>query len=1234
MADSKKLTEQEIKQYKDFYKTKIADYLADPKNIENIPPQLFDKYEIVGLENDTVEKKLWLVRRYSDGAMGFFRYVSDSNSYEFNRARREVELLAELNHLAIPKVMDYWDCEKGACLVRQYFEGTPLHVELSHRHKDGRGYFLASEAFELALCIGEILSYLEAQNPSVVHRDIKPQNIILMPDGSYKLVDFDVARRYDPTKLHDTTLGKSEGFAAPEQYGYQQSDPSADRYGLGVTLLYMMTGTHDIISGLAQVKDEGLKYFIQKCCEFAPAERFASVDAMMSSIRYLQEGFVPVGKENAYVLGTTLESYQGERKKLWLIGITHIAPNAFDGIIMNESNSTEITYNIIEEIILASNISVDAIASLKKMKRLSRIIIDGEHPDLIAYDGVLYERYKVDKNNIKNIKIFPPKKAGRWIMPACLGPASYIDFSLVSNFLSQIVIEQDNYENYFSIDGIVYENATKGESFKGEGYRVVYCPRRKTGNVILPEEVNNILPTAFHGCTRLTDIKLPMNLKKICIKNKKFLCQLFDGCDSLPEEFQHDWVDCDMIFPSDDLSLAKCSKCGKTRSIEHQYPPYFAEGKLSFHQAMAQPTHESVGFPSQSRFWNFTGKTRIENVDYDLLQNHRPWYDDIDHLWWGPKHQVTLHQIMWASDEEIHPGVTKGTVGGWIQQGAYLGDIAWIDSDVNLLQGGMVYGRAKVLGGAYIRKGTRVFDYATVDGTSLIGNNVRIYGNAHVSNGVILGGVAKHNGYHYSDNPLLEVRIGGNAKITGYPTILATEAGSPRISGNAQISGHATIRGNVTINGNTKINGKQTLNFTRSEDTDHVGYRDSMGSYIELGFQNFGFPWLSGDIQVHDNACIGDHAKLEGRVTVCDNAQVGGKAILKAEGKRHLWKLDKKRKSIDTVIYDRRYSISNTDTEIQIEQNEIVISGDIKIMGDTVIEGSVALEGDKLIDHGKHVGPIKFTRRIFDKKKNKWIDEDFKVMTDNEKKLFNRNTKQYIEDEVYMTKLESDKNGRLYTYRKKYGNKQEAKRAFKHSREAGMYSLDYWLDNYESGFRNVPRKVMGGIVNVATANFTRMVFDEKNEMWVPYVLFNEIQDLLFFKLEFSAPVLEDGEYLEIIIREALEDHLSLAVNDTIAVKFGDAPFLSCVLSNSNQQNRKIKKGIVLERNVDYILTWNKVSFSIIFTDYVLKNLLSTGKTITVYYVAAVDRKGLASSYQANLMSNATLTINRTNITPM
>jgi serine/threonine protein kinase len=152
---------------------------------------------------------------------------------------REVRILAQLNHPAIPRYLDYLQVDKRRnrffYLVQQLAEGQSLDVLVEKGwHPD------EAEVKQIATQLLEILIYLQQLTPPVLHRDIKPQNIIRRSDGQVFLVDFGAVQDvYHNTLTGGSTVVGTYGYMAPEQFR-GQGVLATDLYGLGATLIYLL----------------------------------------------------------------------------------------------------------------------------------------------------------------------------------------------------------------------------------------------------------------------------------------------------------------------------------------------------------------------------------------------------------------------------------------------------------------------------------------------------------------------------------------------------------------------------------------------------------------------------------------------------------------------------------------------------------------------------------------------------------------------------------------------------------------------------------------------------------------------------------------------------------------------------------------------------------------------------------------------------------------------------------
>ena len=155
---------------------------------------------------------------------------------------REARLLARLHHPALPRVSDHFSEGDGQFLVMQFIPGDDLSEKMARK----RGPFPSDQVLTWADQLLDALDYLHTQDPQIVHRDIKPQNLKLTPRGQIILLDFGLAKGQAGDISRVTTaasiFGYTPNYAPLEQIQGLGTDARSDLYSLGATLYHLMTG--------------------------------------------------------------------------------------------------------------------------------------------------------------------------------------------------------------------------------------------------------------------------------------------------------------------------------------------------------------------------------------------------------------------------------------------------------------------------------------------------------------------------------------------------------------------------------------------------------------------------------------------------------------------------------------------------------------------------------------------------------------------------------------------------------------------------------------------------------------------------------------------------------------------------------------------------------------------------------------------------------------------------------
>ena len=155
---------------------------------------------------------------------------------------REARLLARLHHPALPRVSDHFSEDDGQFLVMQFIPGDDLSEMMTRK----RSPFPANQVLTWADQLLDALDYLHTQDPQIVHRDIKPQNLKLTSRGQIILLDFGLAKGQSGEISRVTTaasiFGYTPNYAPLEQIQALGTDSRSDLYSLGATLYHLITG--------------------------------------------------------------------------------------------------------------------------------------------------------------------------------------------------------------------------------------------------------------------------------------------------------------------------------------------------------------------------------------------------------------------------------------------------------------------------------------------------------------------------------------------------------------------------------------------------------------------------------------------------------------------------------------------------------------------------------------------------------------------------------------------------------------------------------------------------------------------------------------------------------------------------------------------------------------------------------------------------------------------------------
>jgi Protein kinase domain len=238
-------------------------------------------------------------------ALKVLRPVEGDDAERVRRFQREIQILTRIRHPAVLQIRDWGESPAGLFFVTELVDGEDLKMAIRRRAP-----FPPHEAVALGATLAEALAAAHAQG--VVHRDVKPNNVMIGGDGSVRLLDFGLARGagIDIATLTRTgTILGTPGYMSPEQFDAHGVDERSDVYSLGVVLFEVLTGrlpfrgqtpiavafAHKtepppLLRSLRPSVPAWLERVVLRCLEKDPARRFATAGELAAELRRPREG--------------------------------------------------------------------------------------------------------------------------------------------------------------------------------------------------------------------------------------------------------------------------------------------------------------------------------------------------------------------------------------------------------------------------------------------------------------------------------------------------------------------------------------------------------------------------------------------------------------------------------------------------------------------------------------------------------------------------------------------------------------------------------------------------------------------------------------------------------------------------------------------------------------------------------------------------------------------------------
>ena len=212
------------------------------------------KYKIIAILNE--KHNIFLVQDITTQKF-YVQTILEVHNYDI------YQTLSHQSIPGIPAIVDFYE-EAGRLIVfENYISGQSLEEIIRSSSLDVETII----HYGMELC--QVLNQLHSLQPPIIHRDIKPSNIIVTEHDHVVLLDFNAAKHFTDVSSNDTVLLGTQGYAAPEQYGFGSSTPKTDIYAVGILLKEMVASLPSVPAKLQRV--------IDRCVQIDPDDRYASV---------------------------------------------------------------------------------------------------------------------------------------------------------------------------------------------------------------------------------------------------------------------------------------------------------------------------------------------------------------------------------------------------------------------------------------------------------------------------------------------------------------------------------------------------------------------------------------------------------------------------------------------------------------------------------------------------------------------------------------------------------------------------------------------------------------------------------------------------------------------------------------------------------------------------------------------------------------------------------------------
>ena len=248
-----------------------------------LPEDMQEHWTVYECLKESEDSSTFLVKETATGILCVLKWGRNRQT-EFLRNEMEImKKMADRKLSGIPKAYRIFEENGEVYLVREYIEGMSLAQMVLQK-----GGISEAEICRISRKICQTAEQFQNPDEPMIHRDIKPENIVVTPGSEVVFIDFGTMRSYKKDGSRDTFVVGTRGTAAPEQYGYIQTDQRTDVYAIGQTMLYMVSESYEMNQLSECAVSRRMKKIIEKACSFEPDKRYGDAAQLRRAVEKCQ----------------------------------------------------------------------------------------------------------------------------------------------------------------------------------------------------------------------------------------------------------------------------------------------------------------------------------------------------------------------------------------------------------------------------------------------------------------------------------------------------------------------------------------------------------------------------------------------------------------------------------------------------------------------------------------------------------------------------------------------------------------------------------------------------------------------------------------------------------------------------------------------------------------------------------------------------------------------------------